>query len=283
MDLIFGLVIVLATARGWSRGLLATVATYAAPVLGFMIAADWSDPVRDRLAKSIEAPDIALDFLAPVVVFVVVVAVVRLFAAIFARLLGVGRSLPGRVLGAAVSGAVVAVLVGAGVLMVDELLGDRSAQDTSAQVSGRDPDPLKDFVFDVDRQIDESLLAPQLATLATAAWQKVSGKEGPLVVSHEIEQARDKAAQEARRSAAEAIQKSAMETAQREAAEAAKQVAGEASGASGATGAVRAPGPAGTPGSTGVAGGTGAAATSGATGAPRKTEEPVIHGLDSSR
>jgi hypothetical protein len=214
VDLVFAVVIVLAMARGWSRGLVSTIATYTAPVLGFMVAADMSDPMRDWLATVLDAPDIALDLLAPLAVFVVVVAIIRLLAALLGRLLGViGISLPGRVLGAAVSGFVLAVLIGAGVLMVDEVSphGGRAAREGGTQVPEQGTDPLADLVMDIDRQLDESVLAPRLAMLATSAWRKVSGTtgEGPLVPSEEIEAARRRAGEAVEREAAEAVQREA--------------------------------------------------------------------------
>jgi uncharacterized membrane protein required for colicin V production len=225
VDLIFGLVIVLAMARGWYRGLLATIATYTAPVLGFMIAADMSDPVRDWLAVTVEAPDIALDVLAPLLVFIVVVAIVRFIAAILARLLGVGRSVPGRVLGAGASAAVIALLLGAGVLMVDEVspLGGRAAREGGTQLPEQGTDPLADLVMDIDRQIDESLLAPQLASLASSAWSKVSGKSGDAAetVSQEMDAARNRAAEAMQREAAAAVQKQAADAVRGDAAPAA--------------------------------------------------------------
>jgi uncharacterized membrane protein required for colicin V production len=214
VDLVFAVVIVLAMARGWSRGFVSTIATYTAPVLGFMVAADMSDPMRDWLATVLDAPDIALDLLAPLAVFVVVVAIIRLVAAVIGRLLGVvGISLPGRVLGAALSGFVLAVLLGAGVLMVDEVSphGDRAAREGGTQVPDKGADPLADLVMDIDRQLDESALAPRLAMLATTAWRKVSGTtgEGPLVPSEEIEAARRRAGEAVQREAADAVQREA--------------------------------------------------------------------------
>jgi uncharacterized membrane protein required for colicin V production len=231
IDLLFGVVIVLAMARGWSRGLLSTIATYTAPVLGFMIAADMSDPMRDKLATMIDAPDIALDLLAPLVVFVLVVAVVRFLAAILARLLGVGLSLPGRVLGAAASGAVLAVILGAGVLMVDEVspLGGRAAREGGTQPPEHGTDPLADLVVDVDRQLENSVLAPRLASLATTVWQKVSGKspDEPLLPAQEIEQAGQKAGESVQK-AGESVQREATEAIQRNALDAARRAAGMA-------------------------------------------------------
>jgi uncharacterized membrane protein required for colicin V production len=217
VDLIFGVVILLAMARGWSRGLLSTIATYTAPVLGFMIAADMSDPVRDQLAVLVDAPDIALDLMAPLVLFIVVVAIVRFFAAILARLLGVGLSLPGRVLGAATSGAVLALLIGAAVLMIDEVspLGSRAARETGTQPPAQGGDPLADLIVDVDRELGESVLAPRLASMATATWRRVSGKgdDEPLVPSQELESARDEAVDAVEREASQALQRNSINAA----------------------------------------------------------------------
>lgn len=200
VDLIFALVIALAMARGYVRGLLATVAAYVAPILAFMIAADWSDPVRDKLAASTELPDIALDLLAPVLLFLAVLAIVRLIAAVLARFLGVGRSMPGRVLGAAASGAIVAILLGAGVLMTHEVspLGGRAAREGGAQAPEPRSDPLADFVIDVDRRFQESLLAPAFAALATTVVHKATGRDGDIMLlPEELHRSKEKAAQAA--------------------------------------------------------------------------------------
>ena len=220
VDLLFAIVIIVAMVRGWSRGLVSTIATYTAPILGFMVAADMSDPMRDWLATRLDAPDIALDLLAPVVVFILVVAVVRLIAALLGRLLGAGMlSLPGRVLGAAASGIVLAVLLGAGVLMVEEVspIGGRAAREGGTQAPDKGADPLADLVMDIDRQLDESVLAPKLASLATSTWRKVSGKgdDEPLVPTQEIEKAREQASEAVQREASEAMQRGAVDAARK--------------------------------------------------------------------
>jgi membrane protein required for colicin V production len=198
VDLIFGIVIALAMVRGYARGLLGTAATYVAPVVAFMVAADWSDPVRDRLAVMTTAPDIALDLLAPLVVFVVVVAIVRLLAALLGRVLGVGRSLPGRVLGAAASAFVISLVLGAGVVMVHELnpVNSRAARDGGTISPETETDPLVEILNDMDRRFDESILAPPLASIASAAMRKIAGKgaDVPLIQQEEIEAAAKKAA-----------------------------------------------------------------------------------------
>lgn len=200
VDLIFALVIALAMARGYMRGLLSTLAAYIAPVLAFMVAADWSDPVRDKLAASTELPDIALDLLAPVLLFLAVLAIVRLFAALLARLLGVGRSMPGRVLGAAASGAIIALILGAGVLMTHEVspVGGRAAREGTTQAPEPRTDPLADFIIEVDHRFQESMLAPMFAAFATSVVHEVTGREGDIMLlPEELHRSKERAAQAA--------------------------------------------------------------------------------------
>lgn len=165
VDLTFAILLALAVLRGYSKGLLGTAAGYVAPVLAFVMAADWSDPVRERLAAAMPAPDFVLDVAAPAVVFVVVVASVRLGAALLSRLLGVGLSLPGRTAAGAASAVVTGVLLGSLVLVAREL---KPADDVHRDAaSGALVGPFERFVTDLDRRFEESHLAPRLADLAS--------------------------------------------------------------------------------------------------------------------
>ncbi len=195
VDLIFALLVLLAVARGYSRGLLGTIAGYGAPVVAFLVASDWSDPVRDRLAESIEAPEIVLDMLAPFVVFVVVVVVIRLVAAVLARALGLGLSMPGRVLAAAAGATVTALVLGAGVVVVDRMNGSRVE---TGEAPGTPEDaivsPARNLLANLDRRFDESLLAPPMAALAASVVREVLPPEAPLIEPAEVEQAAREAA-----------------------------------------------------------------------------------------
>jgi len=167
VDVVFGVLLLLALVRGYSRGLLGTAATYVAPVVAFVVAAEWSDPVRDRLAEVMPAADFVLDILAPFIVFVVVVIVIRAVAALLARLLGVGRSLPSRIVAAAASVAVSAIVLGAIVLLTREMspAGRPRIDDTGA--GAVIADPVERAIADLDRRFSESLLAPPMAALAS--------------------------------------------------------------------------------------------------------------------
>lgn len=164
VDITFALVLFLALWRGYAKGLLGTAAGYLAPVAGFMIASDFSDPVRAQLASRMTVPEIVLDMLAPVVLFFAVVIVVRLTAAVFGSLLGVGLSLPGRLLGGVAGMAVCAVVLGSGVLIVRQLVPERVQVPNST--GQRLVSPAEDILVTVDRQMGESWLAPPLAELA---------------------------------------------------------------------------------------------------------------------
>ena len=199
VDVSFALILLFAMLRGYSRGLLGTAAGYVAPVLAFMMAADWSDPVRERIAGLMPAaPDLVLDIVAPLVVFVVVVASVRIAAAFFASLLGVGLSMPSRIL-ASVAGVLASGLVlGSLVLLVREMrpnhprLTDDDAGDVLAS-------PLENVVIDLDRRFTESRLAPPLAEFAAAVVSEAMAHrpDSPLLQREDVESAARKAAEAA--------------------------------------------------------------------------------------
>jgi len=173
VDIIFAIILVLAMWRGYSRGLLRTAATYVAPVLAFMLAKDFSDPVRDRLALYQVVPEFALEFFAPLIVFIVVVVVVRLFASLVARLLGVGLSLPSRVLAGLASVAIVAIVLGAVVILVHELRPpERVKLDTPGEAPG---DPFESLLATLNERFSESLLAAPLEQLASRVLTETIG------------------------------------------------------------------------------------------------------------
>jgi membrane protein required for colicin V production len=198
VDLIFGFLLVYAMLRGYSKGLLGTVASYLAPVAAFMVAADWSDPMRDRLADLMPAPEFVLDMLAPLIVFVVVVAGVRLAAALLARLLGVGLSLPGRILAAVAGTFASALVLGSFVLVVHAI---RPQEDAKANGEKDEPgqvltSPFERLARDLDRRFSESLLAPPLAEMASAVINETLAYEkySPVLSREEVEAAARSAA-----------------------------------------------------------------------------------------
>lgn len=183
--------------RGYSRGLLGTAAGYVGPVLAFMLAADWSDPVRDRIAEVMPAPDFVLDLLAPLVVFVVVVVAVRFSAAFFAKLLGVGLSIPSRVAAASASAVVSGLVLGSFVVLTGQLRPVHSANDAKTDDAGELlASPLENMVVDLDRRFSESMLAPPLAELASAFVSEtlIQQEKGNLPRREQIEEATRKAA-----------------------------------------------------------------------------------------
>lgn len=165
VDLAFAVLLALAVLRGYSKGLLGTAAGYVAPVLAFLMAADWSDPVRERIAEAMPAPDFVLDLAAPFVVFVVVVTSIRLGASLVSRLLGVGQSGPSRVAAGAVSALVTGAVLGSAVLLVHEM---RPAEVTRADDASEIlASPLEGMVVGLDDRMAESVLAAPLADLAS--------------------------------------------------------------------------------------------------------------------
>jgi len=171
IDVIFAVLLVYAAVRCYARGLLGTIASFVAPVLAFMVAADWSDPVRDRLGDFLPAPDFVLDLAAPAVVFIVVVVGVRTAAALVSRVLGLGRSMPSRVLASATGTVMVAFILGAGVLVVRELAPEETERPASepSELASR---PLENVLVALDRRLTESHLGPALADLATMALRE---------------------------------------------------------------------------------------------------------------
>lgn len=166
VDLTFAILLAAAALRGWSKGLVGTVAGYVAPVLAFLMASDWSDPVRERIAEAMPAPDFFLDIAAPAVVFVVVVASIRLAASIASGLLGMGQSTPSRAAAGALTALVTGAVLGSMVLVTHEMAPDAGAahEDPAAEAL---VGPFERFVGDMDRRFAESHLAPHLAELAS--------------------------------------------------------------------------------------------------------------------
>jgi len=194
VDFIFALILVYALMRGYSRGLLGTAAGYVGPVLAFMLAADWSDPVRDRIAEVMPATDFVLDLLAPLVVFVVVVATVRVGAAFLAKLLGVGLSVPSRIAAGSASVVVSALVLGSLVLLTAQLRppADAKADDAGELLAS----PLQNMMIGLDRRFSESMLAPPLANLASSFVSEtlMQQEKGNLPDRRQIEEATRKAA-----------------------------------------------------------------------------------------
>ena len=165
VDITLALLLTFSALRSYGRGLFRTLAGFAAPVLAFMVAGDWSDPVRDWLAGVMPAPDFILDLLAPAIVFVGVVVVVRVLAALLAKLLGVGLSVPSRVLamiaGMLLTGCVLGILIVLLHSFVPEAVATKP-DDPGAQVA----EPVSDFLARLDQQVSNSVLGPRLADLA---------------------------------------------------------------------------------------------------------------------
>lgn len=180
-DLVFGLLLLWALGRAWSRGLLGTTAGYAAPVLAFFLARDWSAPVRDRLAAAMPAGDFLLDVMAPFAVFVVVVGGIRVVAASLAKLLGVGMSVPGRVLASVLGVAASAAVLGSFVVVVHRLRPPVLPASADAATVGASP--LERAITGLDDQLAGSALAPLLADFAAVVVDEAVLDEA--VVGHQ--------------------------------------------------------------------------------------------------
>jgi len=172
VDITLALLLAFSALRGYSRGLFGTLAGYASPVLAFMVAGDWSDPVRDRLVTAIPAPDFVLDLLAPALVFVTVVVLVRLAAALLARLLGIGLSVPSRLLAAALGSALSAIVAGILMVLLHSFVPPRPAEATrdAPAAEPADPaavvaEPASEFLARLDQHVAASVLGPRLNAL----------------------------------------------------------------------------------------------------------------------
>lgn len=163
-DAIFALVLLYALLRSYARGLLATAATYAAPVLAFLAAADWSDPVRDRLLASEAIPDFAADLAAPALVFVAVVVVVRVAAAVASKFFGIGMSVPSRVVASTVGATLVAFVLGLFVAVLHRVIPPDLRE--RARTEDLEAAPVAGMLLSMERSIDESLLGPPLGLMA---------------------------------------------------------------------------------------------------------------------
>ena len=167
VDIILALVLLFAVVRGYGRGLFGVLAGLAAPVLAFMIAADWSDPVADYLERSVPVPDFLLDFFAQALIFVSIIVIVRMIAGGIARIFGFGLSLPSRVVAAAFSGVVAALVLGFTIVLIRSLIPTNTAgrDEAEAVVAA----PVASFLIDIDQRVSDSLLGPMLARLAGVA------------------------------------------------------------------------------------------------------------------
>jgi hypothetical protein len=247
VDLVFAVLLAFAALRAYSKGLLGTAVGYVAPVLGFLMAADWSDPVRERLASAMPAPDFVLDLAAPFVVFVVVVASLRLASSLLSGVFGLGTSMPSRVLAGLAGATVTAMVLGSLVLVTRELKPEGEAP--ADEASGILLSPFESFVSNLDGRFAESRLAAPLADLASmvvtvAARHK---DEFHLPAPERIEEVTREAAAAAaavtiRQLPVEEMQKQAAGAARKAAEDASKAVRQAAQDAAGAKGdAVRPP------------------------------------------
>lgn len=169
VDITFALFLGYATVRGYSRGLLGTAASYVAPVLAFMVAADWSGPVREYLAGVFPAPDFVLDLAAPAVVFVAVITAVRIVSSLLARFLGIGMSMPSRLVAASTGAFVTAVVLGAFVTLVHEMAHPDQAFATSPDDSGQViAAPVQNLLVNLDRRLASTQLGPPLAEMVSS-------------------------------------------------------------------------------------------------------------------
>lgn len=172
VDITLALLLAFSALRSYGRGLFGTLASFASPVLAFMVAGDWSDPVRDRLEGMIPAPDFVLDMLAPGLVFVAVIASVRLVATLLSRLLGVGMSVPSRLLASAIGGLLGAFGIGVLLVLLHSFAPPHDSSGAAdhtevpdapgAVVSG----PVSEFLARLDQHVAESVLGPALQALA---------------------------------------------------------------------------------------------------------------------
>jgi len=167
VDIILILALLFAVVRGYGRGLFGVLAGLAAPVLAFMIAADWSDPVAGYLEQSLPVPDFLLDFLAQALLFVAVIVIVRIIAGFLARIFGFGLSLPSRIVAAGFSGVMAALVIGFTIILIRSLIPSHTAgrDEAEALVAA----PVADLLTRVDQQVSGSVLGPRLATLASMA------------------------------------------------------------------------------------------------------------------
>jgi len=167
VDIILALALLFAIVRGYGRGLFGVLAGLAAPVLAFMVAADWSDPVADYLEQSLPVPDFLLDFLAQAIIFVGIIVLVRILAGFLARIFGFGLSLPSRVVAAGFSGVIAALVLGFTIVLIRSLIPSHTAgrDEAEALVAA----PVADLLTRVDARVSESVLGPRLAALASMA------------------------------------------------------------------------------------------------------------------
>lgn len=227
VDLTFAILLAAAAMRGYSKGLIGTVAGYVAPVLAFMMASDWSDPVRARIAEAMPAPDVFLDLAAPFLIFVVVVAGIRLASSIASGLLGMGQSVPGRSVAGVLTALVTGAVLGSLVLVTHEMAPSKDSQ-AGAHVDSAGQalvGPFERFVADMDQRFTDSHLAPHLAELASVVVTVAAEHKDDLHLPSP-----EKIQEVSREAAAAAVRQIPVDDAKRAMEDTAKRVAADVAG-----------------------------------------------------
>ena len=121
IDIAFAIVVGLAFYQGYSRGIIGTVVSIAALVLGFVVAVRYSSPVTELLADLLNTPPTgALPLLGFVVTFALTLAALRLLVKGVERLLATLQlTVVNKVLGGLAAAVIATFLLGMALIAVE--------------------------------------------------------------------------------------------------------------------------------------------------------------------
>ena len=180
VDVTLALLIGYFTYRGYSRGVLVTLASIASPVLGVVAALRFSGAGADWAAGYVRAPELVLDVIAYPLVFLATVVAVRLTARLFSAVFELGSAPLSRLAGAAVGGLTAVLLLGTGMVLLEDLAAGRHRE-------GRAASALTERAYGLigagAARLGRSHLGPRLAGVARVVLDEVltetsAGPEG---------------------------------------------------------------------------------------------------------
>lgn len=180
VDLTLFVLLAYSTWRGYRRGVLSTLASFVAPVVGFLAAQQFSGDVALIMGVYVDAPESFLGFAAAPLTFLVVAGGVRISAAIASAVLGLGDSLFSSILGALAGGAASAFILGALVSVLHHFaVAAPTGLDTGPGTGSVLTNRARSLMVESDRLLSESVLGPRLGALADKAMGSVFENQTP--------------------------------------------------------------------------------------------------------
>lgn len=176
VDIVLAVLIGYAAYRGYSKGLIGTLASLVAPVAGVVAASRWGADGQELIAQYLQAPTFLLKILAWPMVFLGTVAAIRLAAGLATMALGIGNSLPSRVVAAFASASAVGVACGLAIVLLQSFVPPDGAPDAAPDAlgQGESAKPGDDILSArahgalarMDERVNQSVLGPPAAGAA---------------------------------------------------------------------------------------------------------------------